>query len=260
MKRTKIRMNNLAAILLAAAAVVPAAAQSSGAASAAAPTAAEVLRKVDRNQAFTSIEYEARMEIRLQGKLRVKTMKAVAVGADKAFVEFTNPEDQGTRYLKLADELWMYFPKEDDSIKISGHLLKEGMMGSDISYEDALESDDLALAYDAKVTGKEELDGRPVWVLELTAKSDAARYAKRVLRVDAERWVVLSSGMYAKSGKLLKESRSLEVRLVGGRWYPVKTELSDKLRKDSSTTFTLVGLVLDPKIDEKRFSLAELRK
>ena len=62
-------------------------------------------------------------------------------------MEFTNPEDRGTRYLKRDKNLWIYFPKEQDTVKISGHLLKEGMMGSDVSYEDALESSD----YQAKV-------------------------------------------------------------------------------------------------------------
>lgn len=226
----------------------------------AAPSAAEILAKVDENENFASIEYEARMELVLAGKTRVKTMKAVAVGADKAFIEFTNPEDRGVRYLKLGDELWMYFPKEDDTVKISGHLLREGMMGSDVSYEEALESDSLAELYDAVVKGREDYEGRPVWVLELTAKKSSASYARQILRVDAERYVTLSADLYAKSGKLLKESRTLEVRLIGTRWYPVKVELSDKLRKDSRTSFELVSIKLDVPVDPKRFTLSELGK
>ncbi|MBP7096528.1 MAG: outer membrane lipoprotein-sorting protein [Spirochaetia bacterium] len=226
----------------------------------AAPTAAEILAKVDANEKFSSIEYEGRMELVLAGKTRVKTMKAVALGADKAFIEFTNPEDRGVRYLKLGDELWMYFPKEDDTVKISGHLLREGMMGSDVSYEEALESDSLSEIYDAVVKGREDYEGRPVWVLELAAKKSSATYARQILRVDAERYVTLSAELYAKSGKLLKISRTLEVRLIGTRWYPVKVELSDKLRKDSRTTFELVSIKLDVPVDPKRFSLSELGK
>ncbi len=224
------------------------------------PTAAEILAKVDENENFSSIEYEGRMELVLGGKTRVKTMKAVAVGADKAYIEFTNPEDRGVRYLKLGDELWMYFPKEDDTVKISGHLLREGMMGSDVSYEEALESDSLAALYDAVVKGREDYAGRSVWVLELTAKKSSATYARQVLRIDADRFVTLSADLYARSGKLLKESRTLEVRLIGKRWYPVKVELSDKLRKDSRTTFELVSIKLDVAVDPKRFSLSELGK
>ncbi len=147
-------------------------------------TAAEILRKVDENQAFQSIEYTGRMEIVLGGDTRVKTMRTWAVGDSKAFVEFTNPEDRGTRMLKLDKNLWMYFPKEQDTVKISGHLLKEGMMGSDVSYEDAMESDALLDKYSASVLREEAVEGRPAWVLELKAKVPTATYDRRLVWID----------------------------------------------------------------------------
>jgi len=81
-------------------------------------------------------------------------MKVDGSGTDKALVEFTNPQDKGTRYLKIGKELWIYFPSEQDMVKISGHMLKEGMMGSDVSYEDALETDALHKKYSAAVAGR----------------------------------------------------------------------------------------------------------
>ena len=216
-------------------------------------TAAEILRKVDENQAFQSIEYTGRMEIVLGGDTRVKTMRTWAVGDSKAFVEFTNPEDRGTRMLKLDKNLWMYFPKEQDTVKISGHLLKEGMMGSDVSYEDAMESDALLDKYSASVLREEAVEGRPAWVLELKAKVPTATYDRRLVWIDKERYVSLKGEMYARSGKLLKESRSLEVRNIGGRWYPVRTEMVNRLRKDTRTVFVLEDLRLDTRIPDSRF-------
>lgn len=223
-------------------------------------TAEEILRRVDENQAFRSIEYAGRMEITLSGSVRVKTMKAWAVGDSKAFIEFTNPEDRGTRMLKLDKNLWMYFPKEQDTVKISGHLLKEGMMGSDVSYEDAMESDALLEKYSAAVLREETVDGRPSWVLELKARVPTASYDRRLVWIDKERYVSLKGEMYARSGKLLKESRSLEVRNIGGRWYPVRTEMVNKLRRDTRTVFILEDLKLDTRIPDSRFSMAELTK
>jgi len=223
-------------------------------------TAAEILRKVDDNQAFQSIEYTGRMELVLGVDTRVKTMKAWAVGNSKAFVEFTNPEDRGTRMLKLDKNLWMYFPKEQDTVKISGHLLKEGMMGSDVSYEDAMESDALLDKYSASVLREESVEGRPAWVLELKAKAPTATYDRRLVWIDKERFVSLRGEMYARSGRLLKESRSLEVRNIGGRWYPVRTEMINRLRRNTRTVFVLEDLKLDTRIPDSRFSLAELTK
>ena len=101
------------------------------------------------------------MEITIGGEKRIKTMNVVALGSDKAFVEFTNPEDRGIRYLKLEKNLWMYFPKEQDTVPISGHLLKDGMMGSDVSYEDSLESQDFRAKYSASIKGEETSTAGP---------------------------------------------------------------------------------------------------
>lgn len=227
-------------------------------------SAGDILALIDRNEAFASIEYTARIEIRVGGELRVKTMRAWAQGGDKAFVEYTNPEDKGTRMLKLGKDLWMYFPKEADTVRISGHLLKEGMMGSDVSYEDALESDSLAARYEATITGEETLGERRVYVLELSALTPAAPYARRVLRVDAERFVVLAEEMYAKSGKLLKTMRAVKVERIGaasgGRYYATTAIIEDKLRKGSSTTFIMESVSFDVALDPALFTRAALER
>ena len=237
-----------------------AAAQTAGAGVAAAPSAAELLARLDANMSFSSIRYTGRMEISIGGATRSKSMTAMAIGRDKAFVEFTNPEDRGTRYLKLGQDLWMYFPREADTVKISGHLLKEGMMGSDMSYEDALESRDYSVMYTASVRGRETVDGRDCWVVELTATVRTAPYERRVIWIDAERWISVKEEMYARSGKLLKTSRVLEARRMGQRWFPVKSELVSALRSGTRTVFYLDEVELDPDLDQRQFTMAALTK
>jgi outer membrane lipoprotein-sorting protein len=230
------------------------------AATAGAQSADEILARADENASFKSIRYEGRMEISIGGEVRVKSMVAVAEGSAKALVEFTNPEDRGTRFLKLDKDLWMYFPKEQDTVKISGHLLKEGMMGSDVSYEDALESADYRERYTASLKGREEVDGRPCFVVELSAKSPKAPYERRVMWIDAERYVSLKEEMYAKSGRLLKVSRTLETVKLGGRWFASKVEMESKLRRDTKTLFAMGKVELDPKLDPRQFTMAALTK
>jgi outer membrane lipoprotein-sorting protein len=222
--------------------------------------AAAVLAKVDANESYASIKYAGKLEITIGGETRYKTMESVALGADKAFSEFTNPEDRGTRYLKLGKELWIYFPKEQDTVKISGHLLKEGMMGSDVSYEDALESRDYTAKYSAALKERDAVDGRDCYVVELSAKVPTAAYDRRLLWIDAERFVTLKQEMYAKSGKLLKIAHSLEVAKVGERWYPAKSEFQSKLRANTKTTFAMTKIEIDVAMDPKRFSMAALTK
>lgn len=133
-------------------------------------------------------------------------------------------------------------------------------MGSDISYEDALESDELSSTYSAIVAGEAEVGGRRAFVVELKALTPKAKFDRRVMRVDAERFVVLSEDMYARSGRLLKTMTALKVERMGGRWYPTVVVLEDKLRKDSSTTMSLDSLRLDVPLDPGLFTRAALER
>lgn len=224
------------------------------------PAGSEILAAIDANTRFSSIVYLGKMEISNGGETRVKTMQAWAVGEKKAFVEFTNPEDFGVRYLKIEKDMWIYFPDEQDTVKISGHLLKEGIMGSDVSYEDALESSSLLDKYTAEVSGPQEFSGRNTWILTLKAKAKTAPYDMRKMWIDSERYIPLKEEMYAKSGKLLKTSVSSEFIKVGGKWVASRVEMENKLRKNTKTVMTLAKIEVNIPIDEKKFSLKELSK
>jgi outer membrane lipoprotein-sorting protein len=220
----------------------------------------EILKKIDANASFGILRYRGVMEIQQQKKMLIKEFVAIAEGDAKAFVEFINPEDRGIRYLKIDKDLWMYFPDEQETIKISGHLLKEGMMGSDVSYEDALESGNLLKKYTVAVAGTENLDGRPCYVLELTASTKTAPYDKQKLWVDGERFTVLKSQMLSKSDKLIKESLALQVRQFGKRWFVTELRMEDKLKKGGGTTFKMTDLEFDVSVPEDQFSLRRLSR
>ncbi|MBN1757366.1 MAG: outer membrane lipoprotein-sorting protein [Chitinispirillaceae bacterium] len=221
----------------------------------------ELLKKMDGNRDWTSIVSTAKMEIILDDETRVKTMEIAGVSdGNKSLVRFTNAEDEGTKYLMLGDNLWIYFPEENDVVKISGHMLKEGMMGSDVSYEDALEADKLSEKYAVEITGEEEYEGHACYLLTLTAKVKDAPYYKRVMRVEKKRYVAWKEESFAKSGKLLKTSRILEVKKVGDMWYPVKVEMVNALRKNSRTVFTTETIVFGKALPDDMFTMRNLRR
>jgi outer membrane lipoprotein-sorting protein len=218
----------------------------------------EILKRMDANTSYRTIEYDGTLAIYAGETVRTKEMKATAMGTSKALAEFTNPEDKGTKFLKIDKNLWIYFPSEQDTVKISGHMLKEGMMGSDVSYQDALESDDLFKKYAVTVSGEDTVDGRPCYVLTLDATVKDVQYETRKMWVDEERFVALKQEMHAKSGKLLKVSRVLEVQQIGDRFFPIRAEISDQLKQGSRTQFIMADVRLDVPVSETMFSLRNL--
>jgi len=135
------------------------------------PTAAELLRRVDDNEIYSTIEYDGEMIIEHQNRRFVKTFKGWARGNVDSFIDFTNPEDRGTKYLKTGGRLYVFSPDTERIMLISGHMLRESMMGSDMSYEDTLDNASLSSRYNPVLTGSDTLNGRPVWMLELNAIS-----------------------------------------------------------------------------------------
>ena len=222
-------------------------------------TAEEIINKRDNNEYFDSVRIEAEMIIVSGGRKITKTMIALSDKKD-SLVEFTNPQDRGTKFLKRENDLWMFFPDAEDIVKISGHMLNQGMMGSDFSYQDIMESDKLTDLYDFKIIGEEEIDSRPCYILEGVAREGVkVSYYRRVSWVDKERFIGLQEELYAQSGKLLKETKLNEVQEIEGRWIPIDSVMENKLRKDTYTGFKIVQIDFNPEIPEGTFSLQNLR-
>jgi outer membrane lipoprotein-sorting protein len=260
-----MRYRTLAALAVmlaacAAAAAAPAAAPPAASLGAAVPSAAELLARVDANEVYTSIIYDGEMIVEYQGKRFLKTLKASTKGSANAFFEFTNPEDRGTKYLKLEGRLYVYSPDAEEVMLISGHLLKESMMGSDLSYEDTIDNEKLSARYTPALAGREEVGGRTAWVLELSAKKRTESYPKQKLWIDVENGDLLRSEQYALSGAKLKEYRLIRAEKIGDRRFPVESEMRDLLRKGSKTTFKMRNVQLDTAIPDSVFSMRNLER
>jgi outer membrane lipoprotein-sorting protein len=223
-------------------------------------TAAELLRRVDENDVYATIRYEGEMVIEYQNRRYVKTMRTWARGSGESFLEFTNREDRGTKYLKTSGRLYVYSPDTEEVMLISGHMLKESMMGSDLSYEDTLDNDSLSSRYTPEITGRESFRGRDCHVLRLTALRREESYPTQTLWIDTENGDLLHSEQYALSGAVLKEYSVLRVEVLSGRRFPVETEIRDRMRQGSRTVFRMNNVVLDQPIADSVFSTRNLTR
>jgi outer membrane lipoprotein-sorting protein len=224
------------------------------------PTAAELLRRMDDNEIYSTIEYEGEMIIEYQNKRFVKTMRAWARENSDSFIEFTNPEDRGTKYLKKGGRLYVYSPDTEEVMLISGHMLKESMMGSDMSYEDTIENEKLINRYVPSLGCSETWNGRDCWVLDLSAKKRTESYPKQKLWIDKETGDCLHYELFALSGAKLKEYNLIKVDVLGGRRFPVELEIRDLLRRNSKTTMIMRNVVLDRPIADSVFSQRNLER
>lgn len=222
-------------------------------------TVEEIISKRDDNEYIETARVEMEMLI-VNGNREIENKMTSYMDENNVLIEFTNTRDRGTKFLKRNDDLWMFFPEAEDLVKISGHMLKQGMMGSDFSYQDMMESDKLTDMYNFELIGEEEVSGRVCYVIEgIAVEGKEVSYFRRKSWIDKERFIGIKEELYAKSGRLLKEMNVIEVNQIEGRWFPVKTIMQDKLRQNTRTEVTIKDIVFNIQLDDDMFTLENLQ-
>ena len=225
------------------------------------PDAVEVLQKIDENMSANNQVITSTMIIHGRRSSRSITSKTWIEGEDKSFTEYLAPaREKGTKMLKIDDQLWMYSPQSDRTIRISGHMLRQSMMGSDLSYEDMMEDRKMIDIYIGEIVDEGLFDRNDCWILELTAKVDDVAYHSQKLWVDKKYMVPRKQELYAKSGKMLKVIELSDLFKIDDRWYPKRMLFQDVLSKGKGTEFLVESIDFDEVIPNYIFSKASLRK
>ena len=225
------------------------------------PSAEQLMDRMDRNLTFQA--RRSRTVMTVEGR-RTRSYEMVSYGRgeeDAAIDYLQPPREKGTRMLKLGDDLWIYLPSVDRVQKISGHMLRQGMMGSDVSYEDMMASRELRKRYTATVSGEGTADGRPCWKLELKARDDTVAYPRRVSWIDKETFIPLKQELYALSGMLLKTWTMSAVKdFPGGRRFPTRMTIQDHVRKESVTRLEFKEIEFGIQFPREIFSMRWLER
>lgn len=224
-------------------------------------TVDEILGKVDSNMTFDTRESTVQMTVTKSGRAKVYQMHSYGRGADESAVEYIEPaRDKGTKMLKLQDDLWMYLPSTEKIQKISGHMLRQSMMGSDLSYEDMMQASAWKKSYTGTLVGEETVDGRKCWKLDMKANSSDVSYPRRVVWVDQSVYVPIKQELYALSGTLLKTWTMTDVKAYGSRQFPTTMRIEDKLQASSSTELKFLSLSFSVSLESEVFSTRWLER
>lgn len=223
--------------------------------------ASDILKRVENNMSSDNRIYESEMIIHGTRTSRTISSRSYVVGSSKSFTEYLSPaREQGTKMLKLDSQLWIYSPSTDRTIQISGHMLRQSVMGSDLSYEDMMDDRKLTDVYSATTAGEEMIEGRKTIILDLTAKVSDAAYHRRKMWIDAERFVPLKEELFARSGQLLKRTTLSDFRQIESRWYPHTMIYKDMLKQGEGTEFRVSSIRFNQEIPEYVFTKAALKQ
>lgn len=218
-------------------------------------TVPEILAKVDANLTYDTRETTITMTVTKADRVKSYTMHSYGRGADEGAVEYLEPaRDKGTKMYRKADELWMYLPAVEKVQKISGHMIRDRMMGSDMSYEDMMQAQKWHELYTGTLVGEEACGAGKCWKIDMKAKSPEVSYPRRVILVDQANYVPVRQELYALSGMLLKTWEMSDPKAIAGRNFPMTMVIQDMVQTGSKTTLHFDTIAFSVKVPEEVFS------
>jgi outer membrane lipoprotein-sorting protein len=206
-------------------------------------------------RAEQSLQYDAQkveMILRVEKKRRTKEYTLSLFRKEgMAAVEFHSPRrDRGTKFLRREEALWMYLPSIERTQRIAGHMLQQGIMGSDVSYEELLSQSDWTNVYTAELGEDETEQEMLCFRVRLTANAPKSSYARRELWIEKNHFIPIREQIYSASGTLLKEWIRSDIRVMDEWVYPYQIQVQDKQLRNSKTTILLQNI-------EKKTDLSE---
>lgn len=223
--------------------------------------AQKMLEQVDDNLWANTKFISGRLIIDNGRKVRTLTQDSWMQGVDRSYSHYKSPaREKGTKMLKIGGKLWMYTPRTDRKILIAGHLLRQSMMGSDLSYEDMMEDHKLSHSYAATLEGFEDFAGVNCAVLHLVARDKKTTYQTRKAWIDQEQNIVLKEERFAKSGKLLKRIEFRDYGKIDHRMFPRTMVFRDMLKENTQTMYKFDVIEFDVDIPAKYFSQSILKR
>ena len=222
-------------------------------------TADEIVRKVDQNETFKTAKSTGSMIIVDRFGERKSDFIAYSEGQVNSLIEFTSVEEEGQKVLRVKDKMYLYFPDAEEVILLQGSALKEGLLGSDISYEDMAGDKDTLENYTATLEGPGEVDGADCYIVNLKAKpKKKVAYASYTLWVDKTTFAVRKADYFSLSGKKIKEMTALDFKKIAGKSIATKMIMNDMLKRNSRTEMIITDIEVNIDLPKNIFSLSAL--
>ena len=225
----------------------------------------EALSDMDDNMVYKTRRCHIRMSIQSRNSVYVKELEMVGKGANTSLTRVIKPPAEiGTKFLRFETRgrhlIYMYLPSSERVIRVSGHMLRQSALGSDLSYEDLLDSPRLDLEYEV-IKGEEIVhNDLECYQMDLKARRDTSTYPKRQLVIEKKRRVPVIQKYFARGGKLVKQAEFSKVKKLKDRYYPHKIVMRDMLRKNSKTTLDIYDLEFGVKLPRRMFTRRYLER
>ncbi len=225
-------------------------------------TAKEIVEKADQKARGETSIGELKMTIVRPTWKREMQMKSWSKGTEYMLILVTAPaRDEGAAFLKRENEIWNWQPTIDRVIKMPPSMMMQSWMGSDFTNDDLVRESSIVKDYTHKLAGRETIDGRECYKIELTPKENAPVVWGQVISwVDVKDFMQLKTEMYDEDGYLVNTMYGKKVKEMDGRLLPSVLEVIPADEEGHKTIVEYLELEFNEPIKESFFSIQNMKR
>jgi len=223
---------------------------------------ASVLDHVDDLYADKASHSTISMHIVTDHATRDLGIEAWSKGHDRFLARILAPEKEaGTSTLKSGGNVWNYFPKINQTTKVSGSLMSGSWMGSHVTNGDLVKHARMSESYTYKKSFEGDRNGEKVLEITLDPKPNAAVvWGKVVLTVRSSDQNPTVIKYYDESKSLAQTWTYSDVKKLGGRDLPTSIKVVPAGKQSESTEIRYKSIEFNPTLNDDLFSQRSLTK
>lgn len=225
-------------------------------------TAKEVVQKMDENAFGGRLKSTMKMTIIRPTWTRTMALKSWADGDDYSLILITSPaREKGISYLKRAKEMWNFQPSIDRTVKMPPSMMMQSWMGSDFKNDDLVRQSSIVEDYTHKLLGKETIDGRECYKIEMIPDEDApVVWGKVIIWIDVKDFLNLKTEHYDEDNDLVDTILGEDVQKMGGRTLPARMVLLPADETGHKTIMEYQSIEFDTKFEDRFFSTQNMKR
>ncbi len=201
------------------------------------------------------------MKINHEAYQRVLKLRSWTQGKDKSLVSILSPaKEVGIASLRLGNQMWNFFPKTDQNVRVPTSVMLQSWMGSDFTNDDLMKLSSLSTDYTHRWIGLETLGKDKVNLIECYPKLNAPvvwgkiRYWARTLDN-----LPVKEEYYDEKGKLVRTLLLSRFKKMDDRVIPTIMKIKSVDAPKDETVVTYEKVVFDRKIEAHWFEKENLR-
>lgn len=225
-------------------------------------SAKEVVKMADDNMRGNTSQADITIQIIRPKWQREMNMKAWTKGNAYSMILVTSPaKEKGITFLKREKEVWNWIPSIERTIKLPPSMMSQSWMGTDFTNDDLVKEASAVVDYTHAHLGKEMLEGRDCYKIEMIPKPSAAIvWEKVIVWIDSEDFLQLKAAFYDEDGTLINIMNSSEIKILGGRKVTSRLEMIPVDKEGNKTVIIYNDILFNEEIKDDFFTTRNMKQ